>query len=62
MKGKLYSLIAVIWGAALIFRWFTSDSIVTAGTSAAYQTGQNVGVLAGFPLFIIGIYFLFKTR
>jgi hypothetical protein len=37
MRNKIFGGIGILWGGALLLRWFTSGA--SNGGSSAYQTG-----------------------
>lgn len=57
MRNKIFGGIGMLWGGAIVVRWFMVGS--GAGNSA-YQSGQNSAVLFGALLFGAGVYYFLK--
>ena len=58
MRNKVYGIIGVLWGGAIVGRKLLTDTPATG--SSAYQAGQMGAVVFGAILFLAGLYYLFK--
>lgn len=57
MRNKIFGGIGVLWGGAILVRWFMAGN---AAGSDAYQSGQNAAVIFGAVMLIAGAYYFFK--
>ena len=58
MRNKIFGGIGILWGGAVLFRWFTSST--PNGDSSAYQAGQSVAVIFGALMLVAGLYYFFR--
>ncbi|OOG52973.1 hypothetical protein [Rhodanobacter sp. C03] len=58
MRNKIFGGIGILWGGALLFRWFTSGT--SNGGSSAYQAGQSAAVIFGALMLVAGLYYFFR--
>ena len=58
MRNKIFGGIGILWGGAVLFRWFTSST--PNGGSSAYQAGQSVAVIFGALMLVAGLYYFFR--
>lgn len=57
MRNKIFGGVGILWGGAILVRWFMSG---TGAGSDAYQAGQSTAVIFGALLLIAGFYYFFK--
>lgn len=50
--------IGILWGGALLFRWFASGA--SDAGSSAYQAGQSTAVIFGALMLVAGLYYFFR--
>jgi hypothetical protein len=59
MRNRLWGLIGVVWGGAIVLRRLFLESPAPE-SGGAYAAGQTVGVLFGMVMVAIGLYYLVK--
>ncbi len=57
-RNRIFGGIGVVWGGLLIVRAFATGFEVTG--SEGYAAGQTAGIILGFLLFVVGLYYLIK--
>ena len=64
MRNKIFGGIGILWGGAIVIRWFITDTPASGGGSAAYNAGYAAGhfaaLLFGVAMFLAGLYYFFK--
>ncbi len=58
MRNKIFGVIGVLWGGAILFRWLTSGN--PSGSSSAYQAGQSGAAIFGALMFGVGMYCILR--
>ncbi len=58
MRNKIIGAIGILWGGAILLRYFLNRNTV-AGDSA-YASGQKAAVVFGALLLIVGLFSLAK--
>ena len=66
MRNRIFGAIGVIWGGLILFRRFAYGASQTSAQSPAfrdgYGMGQNLAVVFGGLLLVVGLYYLFKKQ
>ena len=57
MRNRIFGLIGVLWGGAMLVSAFSQGG---AQGSGAYAAGQNAALIFAFVLVFVGGYYLFK--
>lgn len=57
MKNIILSVIGIIWGGAIVIRWFLSGADEGSG---AFQTGQGFAAIFGAVILGLSIYNFFR--
>jgi len=60
MRNKIFGVIGVLWGGAILVSHFMKDSSGAVSSNEAYQAGQSAAVVMGGLLLIAGLYYFFK--
>ncbi len=59
MRRKIFGVIGVVWGGALLINWMVSGT--PSSGSSAYQSGQTIGLIFGVLLLVAGAYALLTS-
>lgn len=54
MRNKVFGGLGMLWGGAIVVRWFLTDAQSMA--SGSYGAGQWFGVLFASGMFVVGLY------
>jgi hypothetical protein len=58
MKNKILGAIGILWGGAIVVRWFLTSTADSG--NVAYQAGQGIAVVLGGLMLAAGLYYFFK--
>ena len=59
MRNRIFGLIGVLWGGAIILFKLLGQS-PQGNPDGAYASGQAVGFVVGAAMFLVGGYYLLK--
>ena len=57
-RNRIFGLIGTLWGAGIVVSKIAGSN--PQAQNEAYATGQNVALVFGALLFIVGLYYLIK--
>jgi LPXTG-motif cell wall-anchored protein len=60
MRNRIIGAIGILWGGAILLRYFLNKGSVDR--DAAYASGQKAAVVFGALLFVAGLYYFMKKR
>jgi hypothetical protein len=58
MRNKILGAIGILWGGAILLRYFLNRG--SAEGDAAYASGQKAAVVFGGLLFAVGVFYFLK--
>jgi hypothetical protein len=59
MVSRIFGLIGMVWGGAVVLQYFMSDSQPTGNSD--YQAGQTGALIFAGCMAIVGAYYLFRS-